>query len=189
LRKVFRYPWAGDDPLYREYHDKEWGVPVHSDKKLFEMLILESFQAGLSWITILKKREHFSRAFAQWDWEKVAAFGKNDINGLLDNAGIIRNRLKILAAVNNASCFMKVRAEFGSFDSYIWPFVGNKPRSPSRSYRSLKEVPTRSPESDTLSADLKKRGFKFVGTVICYSFMQAVGMVNDHIVSCFRRGK
>jgi DNA-3-methyladenine glycosylase I len=179
-----RCSWSGDDPLYVEYHDKEWGVPVHDDRKLFEFLILEGMQAGLSWITILRKRENFRRAFAGFDPEKVARFGKRDIARLMADAGIIRHEGKILAAVTNAQAFLRVREELGSFDKYLWQFVGGEPRINRR--RSMKDVPATTLESDAMSRDLKKRGFKFVGSTICYAHMQATGMVNDHVTSCFR---
>jgi DNA-3-methyladenine glycosylase I len=179
-----RCSWAGDDPLYTAYHDKEWGVPSHDDRHLFEMLILEGAQAGLSWITILRKRENYRRAFANWDVEKIARFGEKDFARLMADEGIVRNRLKIGAAIENAKAFLRVREEFGSFDRYIWQFVGGKPIR--RRRRSMHDVPAHTAESDAMSRDLKKRGFKFVGTTVCYAFMQAVGMVNDHLVSCFR---
>jgi len=157
---------------------------MHDDRKLFEFLILEGAQASLSWITILRKRENYRRAFANFDPEKVSRFSSKKIQALLKNEGIIRNRLKILAAVSNAKAFLRVRKEFGSFDKYMWRFVGGKPRVNRR--RGMKDIPARSPESDAMSADLKKRGFKFVGSTICYAHMQAVGMVNDHVTSCFR---
>ncbi len=182
-----RCGWAGTDPLYVEYHDKEWGVPVHDDRKLFEFLILEGAQAGLSWITILRKRENYRRAFAGFDARKISRFDARKIRTLMNDSGIVRNRLKILAAVSNATAFLQVQKEFGSFDKYMWQFVGGKPRVNRR--RSLKDIPARSPESDAMSADLKKRGFKFVGSTICYAHMQAVGMVNDHVASCFRYRK
>ena len=179
--------WAGDDPLYIAYHDKEWGVPSHDDKHLFEMLILEGAQAGLSWITILRKRENYRRAFANWDAEKIARFGKRDVTRLLADAGIVRNRLKITAAIDNARAFLKAREEFGSFDKYIWQFGGGVPIANKR--RTLRDIPARTRESDAMSHDLKQRGFRFVGTTICYAFMQAVGMVNDHVLSCFRHAE
>lgn len=183
-RTIKRCPWAGDDPLYIAYHDDEWGVPSHDDRHLFEMLVLEGAQAGLSWITILRKRENYRRAFAGWDVEKVARFGEKDFARLLADPGIVRNRLKIRAAIGNAKAFLNVRDEFGSFDRYVWQFVGGSPLR--RRRRSMRDVPTHTAESDALSRDLKKRGFNFVGTTICYSFMQAVGMVNDHLARCFR---
>ncbi len=179
-----RCSWSGTDPLYVEYHDREWGVPVHDDHRLFEMLILEGAQAGLSWLTILKKREAFRQAFDRFDPWRVAKYDGRKIRELLRNSGIIRNRLKIQAAVQNARAFLEIVEEFGSFDRYIWRFVGGKPIH-NRRVR-LKGIPARTEESDALSKDLKKRGFKFVGSTICYAFMQAVGMVNDHVVGCFR---
>jgi DNA-3-methyladenine glycosylase I len=187
LRTVNRCHWAGGDPDYIAYHDNEWGVPVHHDRKHFEMLTLEGFQAGLSWLTILKRRANFRKAFARWEWEKVASFSSLDVTRLLHDKGIIRNRLKIKAAVNNAKHFIEVRREFGSFDRYIWGFTDYKTLCPRRPARYFKDLPTHSPESDALSRDLKKRGFSFVGTVICYAHMQAIGMVNDHLAGCFRR--
>jgi DNA-3-methyladenine glycosylase I len=179
-----RCAWAGDDPLYIAYHDGEWGVPSHDDRHLFEMLILEGAQAGLSWITILRKRENYRRAFANWDADKIARFGKKDVARLMADAGIVRKRLKISAAIDNAKAFLKARDESGSFDKYMWQFVGGAPIQTKR--RALRDVPARTRESDAMSRDLKQRGFRFVGTTICYAFMQAVGMVNDHVVSCFR---
>jgi DNA-3-methyladenine glycosylase I len=179
-----RCAWSGTDPLYVEYHDTEWGVPVHDDGKLFEFLILEGMQAGLSWITILRKRENFRRAFAGFDPEKVARFGKRDIARLMGDAGIIRNELKVNAAVANAKSMLRVRDELGSLDAYLWRFVGGKPRVNRR--RGMKDVPASTPQSDAMSKDMKARGFKFVGTTICYAHMQATGMVNDHVTSCFR---
>jgi DNA-3-methyladenine glycosylase I len=183
-RPVSRCGWCGADPLYVRYHDREWGVPVHDDRTHFEFLILEGAQAGLSWITILRKREHYRKAFANFDAKRVGRFGARDVRRLLRNAGIVRNRLKIAAAVTNARAFLAVQKEFGSFDKYVWRFVGGRPRVNRR--RSLREVPARSRESDALSKDLKARGFRFVGSTIVYAHMQAVGMVNDHLVSCFR---
>ena len=179
-----RCPWANSDPLYIDYHDREWGVPVHDDRKLFEFLILEGMQAGLSWLTILRKRDNFRRAFALFDPEEVARFDSRRIKQLMADTGIIRNEQKILAAISNAKAFLAVRKEFGSFDRYMWQFVGGKPIVNRR--KSVKEVPATSPESDAISADLRKRGFKFVGSTICYAHMQATGMANDHVVSCFR---
>lgn len=179
-----RCDWSGTDPLYVKYHDREWGVPVHDDRRLFEMLILEGAQAGLSWLTILKKREAFREAFDRFDPSRVAEYDGRKIRELLRNPGIIRNRLKIQAAVQNAKAFLEVVDELGSFDRYIWRFVGGKPIQNRRA--RLKDIPARTEESDALSKDLKKRGFKFVGSTICYAFMQAVGMVNDHVVECFR---
>ena len=182
-----RCSWAGTDPLYIAYHDREWGVPLHDDRKLFEMLILEGAQAGLSWITILRKREAFREAFDRFDPSKVAEYGQERIQKLLHNPGIIRNRLKIHAAVQNAQAYLKVAEEFGSFDRYLWQFVGGCPRQ--NRWSRGQEIPARTAESDALSKDLKKRGFKFVGSTICYAFMQAVGMVNDHLTDCFRYGE
>ncbi|HSD82986.1 MAG TPA: DNA-3-methyladenine glycosylase I [Anaerolineae bacterium] len=179
-----RCAWGSNNPLMIEYHDTEWGVPLHDEQKLFEFLILEGMQAGLSWSTILNKRENFRRAFAGFDVEKVARFGKREINRLLKDAGIIRNRLKIEAAINNAQRFREVQNEFGSFDAYIWGFVNGKPIK--NGFKSLKEIPARTALSDAISKDLIKRGFKFVGSTIVYAHMQATGMVNDHTVDCFR---
>jgi DNA-3-methyladenine glycosylase I len=177
-------PWPADDPLMLEYHDVEWGVPVHDDRLLLEGIILDGFQAGLSWKTILHKRTNFRRAFCHFDPVAVASLGEKAMHRLMQDPGIIRNRLKIEAAIRNARCFLKIQEEFGSFDAYLWRFVGGKPIL--NSWRDLKQIPATSPESDCLSADLKQRGFKFAGSTICYAFMQAVGMVNDHLVSCFR---
>ncbi|HLX94260.1 MAG TPA: DNA-3-methyladenine glycosylase I [Verrucomicrobiae bacterium] len=179
-----RCPWAGDDPLCIAYHDDEWGVPSHDDRRLFEMLNLEGAQAGLSWITILRKRENYRRAFAHWDAPKIARFGEKDFTRLMADAGIVRNRLKIRATIDNAKAFLKVRDEFGSFDRYLWQFVDGAPIQNRR--RAMRNVPARTREADVMSRDLKRRGFRFVGPTICYAFMQAVGMVNDHIVACFR---
>jgi len=179
-----RCPWSAKDALYIKYHDKEWGVPIHSDKKLFEFLILEGFQAGLSWRTILYKRENFRKAFDNFDFNKVAKYDKRKINSLMKDAGIIRNQLKINAAVTNAKAFLEVRKEFGTFDKYIWGFVNGLPIK--NKFTTLKELPARTELSDIISIDLKKRGFKFVGSTIVYAHMQATGMVNDHIVDCFR---
>lgn len=186
MQEINRCPWAGNDPVYCHYHDFEWGVAVHDDKKLFEMLILEGFQAGLSWITILKKRENFRKAFANWDWKKVASYTSDDVNSLINDPGIIRNRRKIDSTINNARRFIEVRKEFGTFDKYIWQFTGYKTLYPTSPIENIRDIPTHSAESDAMSKDLQKRGFNFVGTVICYSFMQAVGMVNDHIKGCFK---
>lgn len=170
--------------LMRDYHDREWGVPLHDDRKIFEFLILEGMQAGLSWTLILNKRENFRRAFRGFDPVKVARFGARDVERLLGDAGIVRNRLKILGAINNAKRFLEVRKEFGTFDRYIWGFVGGKPVR--TGLRSFKDMPARTELSDAISADLKARGFKFVGSTVVYSHMQATGMVNDHLVTCFR---
>jgi DNA-3-methyladenine glycosylase I len=179
-----RCEWCETDPVYRRYHDEEWGVPVHDDRRLFEFLILEGAQAGLSWLTILRKREHYREAYAGFAPERVARFDARRQARLLNNPGIVRNRLKIGAAVTNARAFLGVQREFGSFDAYVWKFVGGRPIRNHR--RSLKEIPATTPESDALSKDLKRRGFRFVGSTICYAFMQATGMVNDHLVHCFR---
>ncbi len=178
-----RCGWANNE-LSIPYHDEEWGVPVHDDRTLFEFLILEGAQAGLSWNTILNKRENYRRAFDGFDPKKVARYDQRKITKLLADPGIVRNKLKVGAAVANAKAFLKVQEEFGSFDHYIWQFVGGKPQVNQR--KSLREVPARTPESDAMSKDLLRRGFKFVGSTICYAFMQAVGMVNDHMVDCFR---
>jgi len=183
MQSQTRCAWA-TTPLGIAYHDKEWGVPVHDDRALFEFLVLEGMQAGLSWITILRKRGNFRRAFAGFDPEKVARFGKRDIARLMGDAGIVRNELKVLAAVANAKAMLRVRDEFGSFDKYLWQFVDGAPRVNRR--RSMKDIPATTPQSDAMSLDLKKRGFKFVGSTICYAHMQATGMVNDHVTSCFR---
>ncbi|WP_432662874.1 DNA-3-methyladenine glycosylase I [Wukongibacter baidiensis] len=179
-----RCGWAGNDSLYIEYHDKEWGVPVHDDRRHFEFMILESAQAGLSWITILRRRENYREAFDNFDPIKVAKYDEKKIEELMTNEGIIRNRRKIEAAVANAKAFLKVQEEFGSFNKYIWQFVGGE--TIKNSWNSLDEVPAKTPESEDFSKDLKKRGFKFVGPTICYSHMQAAGLVNDHLVDCFR---
>ena len=181
-----RCPWAKTD-LYVQYHDTEWGVPVHDDRLLFEFLILEGAQAGLSWETILKKRENYREAFDNFDAAIIARYGQKERASLLTNAGIIRNRLKIEAAIENAKLFLAVQREFGSFDDYIWQFVGHQPKQ--STWGSIKEVPAKTLESDAMSKDLRRRGFKFVGSTICYAFMQAVGMVNDHLVDCFRHGE
>jgi DNA-3-methyladenine glycosylase I len=178
-----RCAWANNELSVR-YHDEEWGVPVHHDRTLFEFLILEGAQAGLSWNTILNKRENYRKAFGGFDPERVARYDRRKIERLLRDPGIVRNKLKIASAVGNAKAFLQVQNEFGGFDAYIWQFVGGKPRV--NSPRSLKQVPARTAESDAMSKDLKKRGFKFVGSTICYAFMQAVGMMNDHVVMCFR---
>jgi DNA-3-methyladenine glycosylase I len=171
-------------PIYVAYHDEEWGVPVHDDRKLFEMLNLEGAQAGLSWLTVLKKRAHYEQVFDGWDAHKIAAYSEDKVASLLQDPGIIRNKLKVAATIENAKAFIQVCEAFGSFDAYIWQFVGGKPLT--NQVKSMKEVPASTPQSDAMSKDLKKRGFKFVGTTICYAFMQAVGMVNDHFVTCHR---
>jgi len=179
-----RCAWVGNDPLYRAYHDREWGVPVHDDRLLFEFLTLEGAQAGLSWITILRKREAYRAAFAGFDPEQVARFDESNVAELLANPGIVRNRLKVESTITNARAFLKVQEEFGSFDAYQWRFVDNEPIR--NSWKSIAEVPAFTPVSDALSRDLKRRGFRFVGTTICYAHMQAIGMVNDHTMDCFR---
>jgi DNA-3-methyladenine glycosylase I len=181
---VKRCEWAEGSELERSYHDNEWGVPIHDERTLFEFLILEGAQAGLSWSTILKKREGYRKAFDNFDVRKVARYTETDLSRLLGNPEIIRNRLKINAAVTNARAFLKVQEQFGSFDQYIWQFVDGRPIR--NSWEKMSEVPSSTPASDTMSKDLKKKGFKFVGTTICYAFMQAVGMVNDHVKGCFR---
>ena len=178
-----RCSWAATEPNL-SYHDKEWGVPVHDDRTLFEFLILEGAQAGLSWQTVLNKRENYRKAFGNFDPAVVSRFTRAQIEKLMLNPGIVRNRLKIESTVNNAKAFLKVQKEFGTFDTYVWAFVGGAPKVNRRD--ALRKIPARTAESDALSADLKRRGFRFVGTTICYAFMQAVGMVNDHLVDCFR---
>ena len=179
-----RCSWPGSDPLYLDYHDREWGVPVHDDQRLFEFLTLEGAQAGLAWITILRKREGYRRAFAGFDPQVVARFDAAKVAELLTDPGIVRNRLKVESAVGNARAFLQVQEEFGSFAAYMWGFVDGRPVQ--NAWRSLAEIPASTPQSDALSRDLKRRGFRFVGSTICYAHMQAVGMVNDHIVGCFR---
>lgn len=181
---IRRCDWAGSDPLYLAYHDSEWGVPVHDDRLLFEFLVLEGAQAGLSWLTILRKRDGYRRAFAGLDPAKVARFGARQTTRLLADPGIVRNRQKVASAIGNAAAFLAVREEFGSFAAYQWSFVGGAPRQ--NAWRSITEIPAQTPESVAMSKDLVRRGFRFVGPTICYAHMQAVGMVNDHLVSCFR---
>jgi DNA-3-methyladenine glycosylase I len=183
-RQKIRCGWAGSDPLYIAYHDEEWGVPEHDDRRLFEFLVLEGAQAGLSWLTILRKRESFRDAFARFDPGRVARFDRRKVAALLRDPGIIRNRLKVEAAVRNAKAFLEVQGEFGTFDAYVWRFVGGKPKQ--HAWRTLREIPSRTPEAEAMSRDLKRRGFAFVGPTICYALMQATGMVNDHLVTCFR---
>ncbi len=181
-----RCGWCGTDELYVKYHDEEWGKETHDDKVLFEFLILEAAQAGLSWITILRRRENYRKAFADFDAQKVALFNDGDVERLLQNEGIIRNRLKITAAINNARLFLKIKDEFGSFDKYMYSFMPNgKPINNSHLYKTYTDAPATSPVSDAISKDMKKRGFKFFGSTICYAHMQATGMVNDHISDCF----
>jgi DNA-3-methyladenine glycosylase I len=176
--------WTNNNPLMIEYHDREWGVPLHNDNKLFEYMILDAFQAGLSWNTIINKRANFRKAFDNFDPVKISKYGDRKIQSLLNDAGIIRNKLKVNAAVTNAKAFLKVQKEFGTFDRYIWQFTGGK--TIVNKWKSIKELPAKTKESDTMSKDLLNRGFKFVGSTICYAFMQAAGMVNDHITTCFR---
>jgi DNA-3-methyladenine glycosylase I len=184
--KLQRCPWAESNDGLAAYHDHEWGVPVHDDRKWFEFLILEGAQAGLSWDTILRKRENYRAAFARFDPAKVARFGSKEIARLLANPGIVRNRLKIEATIGNARAFLAVQEEFGSFDCYVWRFVGGEPRQ--NRWKRVKQVPASTAQSDAMSQDLKQRAFRFVGSTICYAFMQATGMVNDHLVGCFRSG-
>jgi DNA-3-methyladenine glycosylase I len=185
MEELKRCSWCLSSDLYKKYHDEEWGVPVYDDQKLFEFLILETFQAGLSWITILNKRENFQLAFDDFDYKTVAQYPEEKIQELLVDAGIIRNQLKIRAVVSNAVAFMKVQEEFGSFSKYIWGFTNGKPINNNR--KTLKEVPSTTPLSDEISKDLKKRGFKFVGSTVVYAHMQATGMVNDHVEDCWRK--
>ena len=179
-----RCSWAGNDTVYLDYHDREWGVPVYDDRRLFEMLILEGAQAGLSWITVLKKRENYRLAFDYFDPEKIINYDEGKVEELLGNEGIIRNRLKIESVIKNAHAYFKVSEEFGSFSKYIWSFAPAGPKI--NRWKNLKELPASTPQSDEMSRDLKKRGFKFVGSTICYAYMQAIGMVNDHTANCFR---
>lgn len=182
--KLTRCPWPGDDPLYVKYHDEEWGVPIYDDQLLFAKLILDGAQAGLSWITILRKRENYWQAFDNFDPEKIALYDDKKFAELMDNPGIVRNRQKINAAIKNAQAYLEIKAELGSFSDYLWGFVGGKPIV--NSWRSLEQIPAKTSESEAMSKALKQRGFSFVGPTICYAFMQAVGMVNDHVVNCFR---
>lgn len=186
MRRIHRCAWA-KSTLAIAYHDREWGVPLHDDRALFEFLILEGAQAGLSWETILNKRDNFRAAFDNFDARVIAKYDQRKVRRLLANPGIVRNRLKIAAAIQNARAFLALQREFGSFDAYVWRFVGGRPRK--NGWRTLREIPGRTPESDALSKDLSRRGFKFVGSIICYAFMQAVGMVNDHLVTCYRYGE
>jgi len=183
-KELKRCPWPIDDPLMIEYHDREWGVPLHDDQKIFELIVLEGMQAGLSWLTVLRKRENFRKAFKNFDPRLVAKFTNRDLERLLRDAGIIRNRQKLEAAITNARAFLAVQKEFGTFDKYMWQFVGGKPIK--HRLRSLSQLQATSPESDRFSKDLKRRGFKFVGSTIVYAHMQATGMINDHVVDCFR---
>jgi DNA-3-methyladenine glycosylase I len=184
MKELKRCPWPSNDPLMIEYHDTEWGTPLHEDRKIFEFIVLEGMQAGLSWATVLHKRENFRKAFKNFDPRLVAKFTQQDLERLLNDPGIIRNRLKIAAAIANAKAFLAVQKEFGTFDRYMWQFVGGKPLK--HRLRSLSQMPVTSPESDRFSEDLKRRGFKFVGSTIIYSHMQATGMINDHLITCFR---
>ncbi len=179
-----RCPWALGNPLEMAYHDQEWGVPLHDDRRLFEFLVLEGAQAGLRWDTILRKRESYRRAFAEFEPSRVARFTDHDIQHLLLDPGIVRNRLKVASVVNNARCFLRVQADFGTFDDYLWRFTDGKPVR--NAFTVMAQLPAHTPQSDAMSKDLRKRGFTFVGTTICYAMMQAVGMVNDHLTSCFR---
>ncbi|MBC8345671.1 MAG: DNA-3-methyladenine glycosylase I [Candidatus Marinimicrobia bacterium] len=179
-----RCEWAGTSPLYEQYHDEEWGVPTHDDRSLFEFLILEGAQAGLSWETILKKRKGYQDAFDQFDAKIISTYSESKIEALLQNPNIIRNKLKVNSAVTNAKLFLDVQREFGSFNQYIWQFTQGKTLQ--NSFNKMSDIPANTPESDAMSQDLKKRGFKFIGTTICYAYMQSMGMVNDHVVSCFR---
>ena len=184
MKSIKRCDWAGNDPLYQQYHDEEWGVPVYDDQKLFEFIVLEGAQAGLSWITILKKRGGYRKAFADFDINKVARFTDKKLEKLLLDPAIVRNRLKVFSARSNAQALIKIQKEFGSFSDYMWAFMDGKPRQ--NKWRSMSDVPATTKESDLISKDLKKRGFKFVGSTIIYAHMQATGMVNDHITTCFR---
>ncbi|NNF97354.1 MAG: DNA-3-methyladenine glycosylase I [Halobacteria archaeon] len=179
-----RCRWCGEDALYVAYHDQEWGVPLHDDQKLFEFLILEGAQAGLSWLTILKKRDAYRKAYYQFDVEKIARFNSHSIERLVNNPGIVRNRLKIEASIDTARAFLEIQDEFGSFDKFVWQYVDHQPRQ--NRWRRLKDIPVSTNESKQMSKDLQQRGFRFVGPTICYAFMQAVGMVNDHVTDCFR---
>ena len=184
MDELTRCAWAGDDPLYRRYHDEEWGVPVHDDRRHFEMLCLEGAQAGLSWITILRKRENYRAAFDGFDPVKVAGYDDDKVAELLANPGIVRNRLKVRAFIQNAQAFLRLQAEYGSFDAYVWGFVGGAPVV--NHFQSMAELPAQTPIAEAMSKGLKQRGFTFVGPTICYAYMQACGMVNDHVVGCFR---
>lgn len=185
MTELIRCGWCGDDPLYVKYHDEEWGVPAHDDRHLFEMICLEGAQAGLSWITVLRKRESYRQAFDNFDAEMIVRYGDDKIAELLNNPGIVRNRLKVNAFIKNARGFLTIQQEFGSFDRYIWQFVGGEPIV--NNFQALREIPAKTAEAEAMSKDLQKRGFTFVGPTICYAFMQACGMVNDHVMDCFRR--
>jgi DNA-3-methyladenine glycosylase I len=183
-KKVQRCEWAGKEKNMRDYHDKEWGVPVHDDRELFELLILEGAQAGLSWATILKRREGYRKAFANFDVKTVSQYSDQDFERLINDEGIIRNKLKVKSAINNANRFLEVQKEFGSFNDYIWSFVNHKPIQ--NAFKTLSELPASTSLSETISKDLKKRGFNFIGPTICYAYMQSIGMVNDHVIGCYR---
>ncbi len=185
MEDKIRCGWCVGDALYEKYHDEEWGKPVYDDDKLFEFLLLETFQAGLSWITILRKRENFANAFDNFDYKKIATYTEEKTDALLQDAGIIRNRLKVFSAVSNAQAFIKVQEEFGSFSNYFWGFTDGKPLD--NKFKSMKEIPATTPLSDAISKDMKKRGFKFVGSTVIYANMQAIGMVNDHVMDCWTR--
>jgi DNA-3-methyladenine glycosylase I len=185
MEEKIRCGWCKGDALYEKYHDEEWGVPVYDDAKLFELLLLETFQAGLSWITILRKRENFRRAFNDFDYKLIANYNQDKIDELLQDAGIIRNKLKVHSAISNAQAFIKLQEEFGSFSKYYWNFTDDKPVD--NNFKTLKEIPATTPLSDAISKDMKKRGFKFVGSTVIYANMQATGMVNDHIADCWTR--
>ena len=185
MTEPIRCPWSFKDDLYKNYHDTEWGVPVHDDQKLFEMITLEGAQAGLSWHTVLKKRKNYRLAFDNWNIKKISAYKQDKIDSLLANEGIIRNKLKIHSTIKNAEAFINIQKEFGSFDNYIWGFVNNKPIK--NFWKEMKDIPAKTKESDAMSKDLLKRGFKFVGSTICYAYMQAMGMVDDHLTDCWKR--
>ncbi len=187
MAELNRCEWCAGSEIERDYHDNEWGIPLHDDRKLFEFLILEGAQAGLSWVTVLKKREHYRKVFDQFDASKVAEYSDTKIEKLLQDPGIIRNRLKVSSTVSNARCFLEMQAEFGSFDRYIWQFTDG--RVIQNSWQSLSEIPANTTDSAAMCKDLKKRGFRFVGTTICYAFMQATGMVNDHVTGCYRHAE
>jgi len=187
VKEIIRCGWSLKDELYKKYHDEEWGIPQHDERKLFEMICLEGAQAGLSWYTILKKRENYRKAFGNFDAKKIARYNQEKVEKLMQNEGIIRNRLKINAFITNAKAFLVIQKEFGSFSDYIWQFVNGKPKV--NNVKSLKDIPPKTAESDAMSKDLIKRGFKFTGSTICYAFMQAVGMVDDHVNECWRKGK
>ena len=184
MQTLIRCPWCGSDPLYRDYHDREWGVPLHDDRALFEAIVLDGAQAGLSWLTILKKRENYRRAFHHFEVERIARYDQADVARLLADPGIVRNRLKIASAIGNARATLKIRDEFGSLDTWLWRFVDGQPIR--NAWSDFSRIPTRTPISDAMSKAMKKRGFTFVGSTICYAFMQAAGMVNDHTLDCFR---